>query len=566
MVGRPGRIALAIATAVLLSAPLVVGPVAGGAAAGPAPVAATGSVDSANLTYDELRGGGRQISGAAPSTRYVGGSGSLYVDHEHANPLRNSGGEEWQVQKLLRPGATVNVNELRFHAQGSQSAGSREYTLHVVYWQLAERSVERGNRTVTQRYADNVTTTTKTLSFPRPFGTSTVDLRPHYGEPVEVTMWLEQAPESARWRFTHHSLSTTQGVSTDTAGERLWWLFTNFGLWVMGFAIPVFGGIFAAKRRASTPDKGTIWWLIVVLLAGGGILLFAYSSLAELFVDAPQVLAGVIVALIGIPILEHETGVRKVAFAKPELVDATTASGKEGVDSVDWQLEVRKVTRLPGGVDAVLPDGKKLRRWLARVAGGACVLEGMPDFDERFDVSGGSTSIDELVFSRASASQALYYEPEGWTLGVPSGSDELLKLGLSSVVLAVLGSVTVGMTLLGALAYPALHVRPVKGRAYVEAADAHMRAAYVTMLYGSVEFDNAETLESAREELVRATASKERDVQGELDRQDATLVEETLTDGDLSLAVEDVEPSEDVAGNGEDSDDSEDGDGGPTTA
>ena len=163
------------------------------------------------------------------------------------------------------------------------------------------------------------------------------------------------------------------------------------------------------------------------------------------------------------------------------------------------------------------------------------VLEGVEDMPTESRVV-GSTGYDRIAWTRADADQALEYEPEGWQFNLPTDGNGLIKLGIAAVAFAALGQAWIGSTLVGVLALPALALRPKSGSAWFAPANAHQRAAYVSMLYGAVEYEEAETLEESRRKRLESESTNQKDVEQALEKRDATLLEEAVSDVEPELA------------------------------
>jgi len=523
---RSHRAVLVVLAVVLVGLPAV------GAVAGSPAASLQASSDSGNLTLEQLRDGGEQAAGRAPSTRWLSESSNVWVDYPHVNPLQRSSGESWQAGQILESGETVRTDTLRFHFTGPRGLNTTQKRLKIAYWEVGTREVQTANGTVERQYAKNVTTETKTLEFSGSAGVSEVDLRSHFDRPVRVTMWIP-GNDGARWTFEHHTMRTEQAVSTDTAGERIWWVLKEYVLWVVGLGFAAVAAIFGAKRRAGAgPQKGYVWWLIVLSIGGFAIGLFAYGSIAEALVDAPQILAVVTVGLLSIPLIEADRDLDKWMWIKPELIKSVTASGGEAVDSVKFTEDIRRVVRMPSGKLAVVEPG--LLKFVARLFGGAAHLEGVEDMPTESRAIGRS-GIDKIAWTSATAEKCLDYAPEGWHFEIPDTARELIPLGVAAIALATVGQFLVGTTALGVLALPLLALRPHAGTASFEAANAMQRAAYVTSLYAAIEHQEAATLKESREKRLREKAKNQKDVEEALESKDATLLEEAVSDVDPQL-------------------------------
>jgi hypothetical protein len=285
----------------------------------------------------------------------------------------------------------------------------------------------------------------------------------------------------------------------------------------------------------------------VLAIGGGAALTYLYNDLAELFIAGPKLLALLTVALIGIPVLEARRDVSRWEFWRPHLTDAKTASGEAAKDAIKFEESRERLVRMPNGRLAVVRPG--IRKFLARLFGGAAYLEGQDGIDTETDAI-GSSSTEQVVWVSASADEALEYEPEGWSWRWPSTGSQLLGLGLLSVLFAGVGQAALGTPLLGIGAIPVMALRPESGHARTEPANAHQRAAYVTALYSTVEHEEAETLEELREDLISESVKNQKHVQQALETKDATLIQEAVRgeelDGELdgTDATDELEPEE----------------------
>lgn len=513
---------------------------------------------------EELRQGGTQIAGAAPSMRWVGEKGAVYVDYENPNPLVLDSGEEWEAGEILSPGELVEAGGLRMHAQRQRGADDVEYQLVVVYWDTETVEVQEGETARTERRLANVTEQRHTLAFSGAFDHGSIDLR-RSDETRQVTMWLEENGEpvrGARWTFEHRSPATTQSAPITTMGDLLGWV----GKWIV---LPLIVGIVgvsllvreAIARAGRGPDMGPVFWGVVLT----GILVLttavAWFMLADLLVALPIAIPVALAAFTAIVILETwESGVEEIEFVKPELELASSPTGEAAVDIVDVETTREHVVRTAPGEMSVARAG--LRRFLSRCFGGAAPLEGTGDLSTRFDVSGDH---DAKIFVHPFADHegVLEYEPEGWTLETPEAETRgdlvsLAVIGVGGALLAGLlysafGPVWAALTLLGIGA--GMTLRPETGRAYVDLAPAHMRAAFASMLYLAQEVDNADTIQEARKKVVEKEARSEKDVEEALTQRDSTLVRE-MFDVDVDDAVSELDGKqledlvEDAAENG----------------
>ena len=518
---------------------LLVGSVVGAATLA---VAADGTSGAQNAEYSlsELRQGGQQVSGAAPSTRWLDGN-RIFIDREHTNPLKDSGGESWQVEKLLRPGDTVNTNKLRFHYTAGPDTSNETYTLHVVYWQLGEREVAENGTTVTRAAAVNQTHETHKLAFSGPSSTAEVDLRPHYEESVRVTMWIESAGSTARWsEFRHKSLATAKQITTQTAGERMWWLVTTYVVWIVVFGLAgVAAALWMIRRAGAGPQLGIGTWAFLIAIAGFLALLINYEGIATLFVEGPKILAFVTVALLMIPWVEgQDDRLRKFLFVRPVVTEAVSASGAEAKDALYLELSEKNVAELPDGTLSVVKPGPI--KFLARVLGGAAPLQGAREMGRTEVRAEGKTRHDRVVWIKPSADEIMDYAPE--TIGITRPPDLALSIGASGLVLLVVNSARIGAGALSWLSYAMMgfcaltsfEVRSGYGK--VDPATAHQRSAHVTTMVAGKEMDDAETLDEARRETYKERSKSSKDVEEVIEVRDETLISEMLG-ADVSAGV-----------------------------
>lgn len=529
----------------------------------------TSSTSSASdPTVQELRRGGEQISGAAPSMRWLSDDGSVYVDYEDPNPLVGGTGEDWEAGEILEPGELVESDDLRLHAQRARDAGNDKYRLHITYAELVQETEERGNSTVTVTRARNVTTQSQNVTFTGPFDTEEVDLRRSEGT-RQVLMVLEEpdsGKELARYSFRHRSVATTQAAGINTMGDLLawvgWWI--AFPLIVLTIVVGV-GARWAVQQAGKGPDKGVVFWSIT----GGTTTFFAvligYVWLADWLVAVPLAIPVALALVMGIVYLESwEVGVEEVEFIKPELELATSPSGERSVDMVSVESTKEKVVSNGPSDLAVVRDG--IRPFLSRCFGGAAPLIGGDDLATRFDVTGEDSDHDAKVFVHPKSGSVLDYQAEGWQLSLPPTNTrgELLEFAaLTAVALVFTAGVwTAFSALWGSLAFAGvvllIALRPEEGYAQVHLAPAHTRAAFASMLYLARETDDADTIESARRKLVEKEATSEKDVEEALTDRDATLVQEMFNvdadeavsalDDDVDELEEFIEDAKDVDG------------------
>ncbi|MCO8254549.1 hypothetical protein NKF26_12120 [Haladaptatus sp. AB618] len=527
-------------------------------------VATDGAADTqknaTNYGLDELRSGGTNIAGAAPSLRWLGSDAAVYVDRPYSNPLKSSGDEDWRVEKLLRSGETVHTNELRLHYQGQRSATERTYTLVVVYWRSGTHEVAQNGTTVTEPAAVNQTVEHKEITFSSGFDTASVDLRGHYDHPVHVTMWVQGHGDTARWTFTHKSLATAQTVTTQTAGERLWWLVKNYAIWIILFGlVGAAGSLWAVKRAGRGPGLGLGTWAFLIALVSFGAVMWNYNGVASLFVKGPKILALVTVALLTIPWVEsQEDRLQKILFVRPVVTDAVSASGDAAKDAVYLELAEHTVAELADGTLSIVKAGPL--KFLARVLGGSAPLQGARDMAKTEVRADGSTKHDRVVWVDPDVEEIVDYAPESIALRKPSST--MLQVGGVALGLLIVNHGWLHVGPLSWLAWVGLGIvglscfRVRSGHAKVEPASAHQRSAHVTTMLVSKEMDDAATLDDARKETYKERAKSSKDVEEVVELRDDTLLKEMLgLDIGAAIKGDDSADSGPATGSGAPSDD-----------
>lgn len=528
----------------------------------------------AELSVDELRQGGRQISGAAPSTRWVDGGGAVYVDYQDPNPLMLSSGDSWEAGKILEPGGLVETRNLRFHSQRPRDAGASEYTLTIVYWSTEERTIEGPEgETRAETALANVTVDTAGVGFSESFDSSDVRLRKSDGERF-VTMWLVdsdgQRVDGAQWTFRHRTAATSEAAGISTMGDLYGWV----GKWI---AIPLIVGIFivaylsmmSIRRAKSGPGMGLIFWglslgAISVTAVGVG-----WFWLADWFVAVPLAIPAGLSFVTLIVILEtYERDVDEIEFIKPVLELTESPTGGVSLDAVSVETTTEKVAKV-GKVPSVIRDG--IRPFLARCFSHSAALEGAEALET--DVAVESGDHDGKIWVHPRADEPLEYDPEGWQIDAPNPADRgawLVLLLIVGGLAVVLGSVWLFVSpvlaiVAGALLLGVATLRPEGGRAVVDPAGVHGRQAFISMVYLAREIDNADTISEAREKIVRKEARSEKDVEKALTERDSTLVSEMFNtdvseavgefDGDDSELEELIESVSSPNGQGQEGDD-----------
>jgi hypothetical protein len=536
----------------LAVAVLFVGLLVAGAAA---PAAAdshsnTTTVESSGseFTLEELRRGGEQITNAPPSLRWIGENSGVWVDYQDPNPLQDNSGSEWAAKTLLEPGTRVPRNEIRLHRQGTAATADETLTVHVVYWERGTETV-RGERTTSEEaVATNVTHTTQEVRFNGAFDLATVDLRPHYDRPRQVTMWIEGHENTARWRFEHKSLESTKAIPAwiNSQGDLMLWVGQNFVLWLFLSMLVLAGLTIGARNRAAAgPQKGYVWWIFVLGIGGFFAVALAWRFLSSIFVQGPQVLAFVTACFTMIPLIEsQDENVRDVLTIKPEVTEAVTAGGTQGRDILNTESQDIRVARTPSGETMVLRRG--IGAYISRLLGGGAVIDKVPDTTIAVD---GHPKYDEFIWVHPKSDEPVRYDREGLNLWDPPSTLKGAAMAAGVVIVAALLTASwIGTPWVGALVASIPVVMSVeKGEAHIDPAPVHFRAAHATALYLSIEADQADTMEDALELAYTERANTHQRIQERSDQRDESLVEQTVgvgVDAAVGRVDDDRQPSD----------------------
>jgi hypothetical protein len=466
-----------------------------------------------------------------------------WVVHWPASELTADPGEDdkWEY---LSPDSRVGRNAVYLRTILFDS--SKQVRVRVAYWQQGTKTVRNGNTTTERPVAENVSVKTHDLTLRRGWPMTEIPLRQN-DRKTQVTMWLEDGDgdtiPGARWRFSHKSVATTRSIAIDSWGDYLARASLDFLLWIVGGAFVVgSAGKKALDRAGAGPGYGYAPWIFVLTvgtLIGGYAF---YGTLAELIVVLPTVVALYIVGVFAIVVLEtYSSNISKALFVQPRLEHATSPDGSEAYDFQATRLAEHTTVSMPDGGTAVITKG--VLPFLARVWGAAAYLD-MTGVETRVQTEGSKH--DELFYVHPAAEDVVQYDKEGWEVSFPpldkahAGAYLLggvaIALGAVSVYSGWAGVLPVGLTLAAGLAVSL--AEPVDGRAAVEWAPRHVRSAEATVLVEAEKFSDADTIRSAKDELVKARVSTYKQVEQELENHDGTLVSE-LVGADVDPTIED---------------------------
>lgn len=422
----------------------------------------------------------------------------------------------------------------------------------LVYWQRGERPT--GANGTMQPAAVNQTVVERTVTFEP--GKSLAELElPKHAETTRVTMWLDSAPDRARWTFEHKSAATSMPANIENEGQ----YFARAG---MEFIFPtIVGGFIMAlfvrkwlNRAGIGPMYGYGAWIVMITIFTGVVVAGAFSSTAEALVNVPYIASGYVVLIFAAILMEtYQKDVGKALFLRPELTDGESFNENEafaqGIFMGD--MEEERVLKAGDGLPSVVRPG--LLAFLARAFGARAYLEGAEGMQSRIKLP--SSKWDELYLVDPEADSVVDYTPEGWQFDLPSiGSvdDALPVLGglaLAGVLGYAAGQATGVMYLapvVAALPLVVHYTSPRGGSAMFEAAPAHYRSVFASLFLQVEGYTDARKLDQAKEALLAEKIRRQQDIEDEIEQQDKTLVEELLG--------EDVDSAQDVLARDADSD------------
>ena len=488
---------------------------------------------------------------------------SARIASDHVYWLTHEPGDEpWKTEPELLDEPLVKSNTLYLNSI-RVSPEPVEFDVHMVFWEPHTRTVTEGNTTTTEQVARNVVDVEQRVTLGRGWPTATLDL-PHHDDPVRLTIWIEGLGEEARWTLRHHSIATSDAIAINSEGDYLWRAFQEF---IGPVIVGAFGVGYLVKRALDRAGVGPMWgygpWIFLISLVTAFVVAGVFGSFAEIFVHAPQIVAGYVVAIFGVIVLETYTAdVTDALFIQPEPESARSASGEHALDARRARKREETLLRTPGGDVAIVRSG--LFPFLARVFGGTATLQGLENLDTEIEW----TNDDGNLFVVAPGSDdVLEYVPESFEWDTePSyvlGAAVVAGLGSGWYLSATLGF-AVGVLVF--VAGAAVFLRATDGHAAIEPAPAHLRSAWVTSMFLTKEADEAATLQESRKKRIREAAKNEKHVERELEERDATLVEEMHTPGGIGTEADlgDVDGAlefvpDDQAKNGEPGDGGDDG-------
>ena len=492
--------------------------------------------DGESYSIDELREDGKHY--AQPSARIVASEGQVYwLEHRAVNQPWKKVSKK-SSGKMLGEDATLKTNSIYLRTIRASDT-TRTMNVTLVYWTPDTREVTDGNATRMETYAAGQRVVHKSVTLEPGWSLAEIEL-PNHENATQVTMWLDEHPETARWTYTHKSVAFQQTIPFDS--------WSGFTLYAAGFVIvPALGfGAYGGRKVKSAmqkakepPGHGFGYYLGVTTLLAGGLLVGAYYQLAEVIVAAPVVLGLYVgVVYVGYMLATHEGQSNQKLFWKPHIqsVEAfskskiPTVGGDNSDNHVSFsedmpfgQFEVHNVVD-EGQSGLSIVRGGKLA-FLARLKGGRARIENAHELKTRF--SAWDSPWDEVFIVDPDADTIMDYEPPGLALKTPEIEDwtdlvwPLTLLGGGSVLAWQLASIygpVAWATLLTAL--PILiwkfAVEGTDSHVHIESAAAGTRSAMATALTLELGFSEAKDLEGMEELAARALAQNDQEARERL--------------------------------------------------
>ena len=502
--------------------------------------------NSSGYTLEDLRAGGVSLDDAPPGVR-VDGERMWWVEHYPADRIfAEPGSMQSSNSEYVARGSTIDRNAVYLRTVAVDEE-THEETVKVVYWRegTETRTTESGE-TISEPVARDIIVDERNVSFGAGMPVMEVPLR-NSEVPRKVTMWIEGQKEDTAWTFTHDSVATATASGIQTQGDFLGRVTFMFLLPILvGSVISGLGARRAIERAGMGPGMSLWSWLVLVLLGSAIIVGSHFSSIAEILSAAPYLAAGVVIAFVGVVVLESQSiQSREILFIRPDIESVRTPRDGEGADALMSAVQKETIIEMSRG-PAIVRSG--VVPFLSRLFGSAARVPSVA-FQTRIKVPTGP--VDEMILVDPEADTVLDYEPEGFVMdwSLPDDIDRLTAgvfiagvISMSTALVIVVGVpawIVIGSIVVGALVWA---IEPVDGSAWVDPADAHTRSAWVSTMTLEQSVDDAKTLTEAREALVEQQSKAESEIQAEIEKQDSTLVESMLG-ADIDRSIEDEEMS-----------------------
>lgn len=410
-----GRVVLAVTVLVALAVVGAAGVVAaqdGNTTATPANETENGTivndVETGPYTLEELRSGGTSAGGEAPpSTRRFGDYGSIWLQYAPASIGGST--DDSSTWRYVRPGQTIQRSEVYLGGFTGWVGDGNDLTVKIVYWHEGTVARQTENGVVRETAAVNQTIDSQTITLGNGYSSETIDLRPSYDEPTEVTMWVEGAQGEKQWQFTMHTTLTAEPVNVDTRGSLAMYLVAFLIVAVLVTLSLMYVARRGHKKAAAGPQY-PVWIYGMVLFMGGFFaILFGYRRVLNTIAEAPWVVIpplAVFVTLAAVAWWGDDTrSVAVIDFDFNNVDVQEDGSGNIPVRIRDFELaEV-------GGTEGVVVPG--ILPYLARANGA------IPEVDKGGNPDVGFPGVgkyDEVFMADPFDPDPIAYQSEGWSL------------------------------------------------------------------------------------------------------------------------------------------------------
>ncbi len=296
---------------------------------------------------------------------------------------------------------------------------SKDLTVHVVAWNVAEVTRQHDGTNVTVEKPANVTKRTTNVTLPAGGKPEVeIDLPKHYGNPKYVTVWVEGEP-NLRWVFRYSASKAAESIPLETRGGLAGWMFIWSVLPLVGTA----GGMvqvnkYALRKAVRVPDAALaeLVFLAIVSLFFGGFVF--YKGTLETLAIAPWSIGVLGGLFIGVLFL--------FAFGKSEnealalqftAADANVRPDGSGV----WRVPNRTfhVFERDDGTLVAARDGWRAfiaRAWPFANVTAEVELDGSPDMMLKGDEE---SEFGDVFVIDPEAASVIDEELESWSFSVP---------------------------------------------------------------------------------------------------------------------------------------------------
>lgn len=515
-------------------------------------LAESGAQESSDEEYtlDELQEDGTHQ--AIPSARIVPAEQRVYwLEHRAVNKPWQDVTPSSNGEKLAEDGV-LKTNTIYLRTIRAEST-SESMNVTLVTYDVATREVTRGNTTTTEQVAENVSVINRQVTMEAGWSVAAVEL-PQTSEKTQVTMWLDEHPDTARWTFEHKSVATTQPINIGNWSEFL--LLGGAFIILPSLGFGWYGGRKVKSMIASAgapPGHGFAYYTIIATLVTMAIMYWAYYYAAEVIVTMPIVLGAYVAAVyVGYMFATHEGRTERKLLWQPhiEAVDAFSGTKIPSVGSGNDEKSIQFSEDMPFGQMQIYQfldegqDGLSVVRdgwlaFLARVKGGRARVENAHELKTRFSTWNSPWS--EVFLVDPEADTLIDYEPPGLALKTPEIDEwgdlvwPLLLLGGGGYI-AWQAAQSYGPTawLILLVAVPFLvwkfAVTGTDSHVHIDPAPAALRSVVASMMVMNIGNADAKGLQEAEEFAWETLAQSNLDIEALKERRNRTVTERILGD------------------------------------